>query len=74
VFEGAAGRSNVDELRAMARASTSSKARFFPVRGTDHFTLLAPLNRLIASKILTDDGQTCNLAFTEAEVNEAAGR
>jgi acetyl esterase/lipase len=74
VFEGAAGRGNVDDLRAMARASTNPRARFFPVRGADHFTLLAPLNRLIATRILADDGPSCNLRFTEDEVNQAVGK
>ena len=74
VFEGAAGRSNVDELRAMARISTNAKVRFYPVRGADHFRLLAPVNRLVASKILTDDGPTTNLSFTEDELNQAVGK
>ena len=74
MFEGTARPGNVDSLRAMARASTNPKAHFLPVQGADHFSLLAPLTRLIAAKILRDDGPTCNLTFTEEEVNKAALR
>ena len=56
-------------LRAMARANTNPKAQFFPVRGATHFSILAPATRLIADKILRDDGATSNLSFTEEELN-----
>jgi hypothetical protein len=35
------------------------------VKRANHFNLLAPLNRLIAEKILRDTGATRNLTFTE---------
>jgi hypothetical protein len=54
----------------MARSSTNEKVHFFPVRGANHFNILAPTNRLIAEKILRDDGPTCNLTFTEEELNK----
>jgi acetyl esterase/lipase len=73
VFEGTAD-GNLECLRAMARASTNPLAHFHPVRGANHFSLLAPTNRLIASKILRDDGPATNLAFTEAELNRPFGR
>jgi len=69
VFEGTQ-RGNLDSLQTMARTSKNPKVKFFPVRGANHFSLLAPTNRLIAEKILRDDGPTCNLAFTEDEVNK----
>jgi alpha/beta superfamily hydrolase len=72
VFEGTGG--NLESLQAMARASTNPKAHFLEVQGADHFSLLAPTTRLIAAKILRDDGPTCNLAFTEEEVSKAAGK
>jgi len=68
VFEGAEW-GNVDSLRAMERASINPKIRFHPVKGADHVTVLAPTTRLIAGKILRDDGQTTNIAFTEEELN-----
>ena len=73
VFEGTA-RGNIDALQAMAKVSTNPKAHFLPVRGADHFNLLAPVNRLIATKILRDEGAISNLAFTEDEVNRVMGR
>jgi hypothetical protein len=54
----------------MAKSSTNAKAHFFGVRGANHFDLLAPTNRLIAQKILRDDGPTCNLTFSEEEVGK----
>jgi dipeptidyl aminopeptidase/acylaminoacyl peptidase len=74
IFEGTIKSANLNSLQAMARASTNPKAHFLPVRGADHFSLLAPTTRLIAARILRDDGPTCNLTFTEEEVNKAAGR
>jgi pimeloyl-ACP methyl ester carboxylesterase len=73
VFEGTVD-GNLDSLQAMARASTNPKAHFYPVKGATHFSLLAPVNRFLAQKILKDDGAQTNLAFTEAEVNQAVGK
>ena len=73
VFEGDAS-PNVRDLRAMAGASSNPKAHFYPVRGVDHFSILAPMNRFLAQKILKDDGPQTNLAFTEDEVNQAVGK
>jgi dipeptidyl aminopeptidase/acylaminoacyl peptidase len=73
VFEGTS-QGNLDCLQAMARASSNPLAHFYPVRGANHFSILAPTNRLIAAKILRDDGPTTNLAFTEAELNRPFGR
>jgi Fe-S cluster assembly iron-binding protein IscA/dienelactone hydrolase len=69
VFEGTEG-GNVDSLQSMARSSKNPKVQFFEIRGANHFDLLAPTNRLIAEKILRDTGPTCNLAFTEVELNK----
>lgn len=63
-------RGNVPALQAMARASTNAKLRFLLVNGADHFSILAPVNNLLAAKILRDDGPECNLELTEAEVNK----
>lgn len=70
VFEGTDG--NVTDLRAMARTCTNPQVRFFEAKGSDHFAILAPVNRLVAGKILADTGPTCRLAFTEDEVTAAA--
>jgi Fe-S cluster assembly iron-binding protein IscA/alpha/beta superfamily hydrolase len=68
VFEGTDG--NLSALQAMARSSKNPKVRFFEIKGTDHFGVLAPTNRLIAAKILRDTGPTCRLAFTKEELNK----
>jgi dipeptidyl aminopeptidase/acylaminoacyl peptidase len=73
VFEGTS-QGNVESLRAMQRASTNPLAHFYAVRGANHFSILAPTNRLIAAKILRDDGPTTNLAFTEDELSRPFGR
>jgi acetyl esterase/lipase len=68
VFEGTVG-GNLDSLRAMERASTNPKIRFYPVKGATHVSVLAPTARLIAGKILRDDGPATTIAFTEEELN-----
>lgn len=73
VFEGTA-QGNLESLQAMAKASTNPKVHFYPVRGADHFSVLARTTRLIAQKIEADTGDQCNIAFTEAEVNKLFGR
>jgi pimeloyl-ACP methyl ester carboxylesterase len=73
VFEGT-DRGNIDSMQEMARASTNPQAHFLPVRGANHFSILAPVNRLIAEKVLRDDGLECNLAFTGDEVNKLFAR
>ena len=73
VFEGTV-QGNLDSLQAMARSSQNPKLHFHPVKGANHFSVLAPTNRLIAQKILRDDGPTANLAFTEEELGKPFGR
>jgi acetyl esterase/lipase len=73
VFEGTV-QGNIGDLQEMARTSTNPKAQFFPVRGASHFSILAPTNRLIAAKVMLDDGPTCNLAFTAEEVSKPFGK
>lgn len=65
---------NILPLRAMATSSKNARAHFFEVKGASHFSILSPVNRLIAEKILHDDGAECNLAFTEAELNKPFGK
>jgi dienelactone hydrolase len=74
VFEGTDGQSNIGSLDAMARATKNPMVHFLPVRGTDHFSVLAPANELIARKVLADRGAQCNIAFTEAELKTLASR
>jgi dipeptidyl aminopeptidase/acylaminoacyl peptidase len=69
VFEGT-NQGNLRALQTMARTSTNPQVHFFQVRGATHFSTLAPTTRLIADKILRDDGPACNLSFTEEEVSK----
>jgi pimeloyl-ACP methyl ester carboxylesterase len=69
VFEGTV-QANIDSLQSMARSSTNPKAHFLAVRGANHFSVLAPTNRLIAERILRDDGPVCNLTFAEEELSK----
>jgi acetyl esterase/lipase len=73
VFEGTV-QGNIDSLQAMSRSIKNPNAHFLAVNGANHFSILAPTNRLIAEKILRDDGSTCNLAFTEQELSKHFGK
>jgi hypothetical protein len=54
----------------MAQASANLLIRFHPVRGLSHFSILAPVNELIAAKILRDEGPATNLAFSAEELGK----
>lgn len=41
------------------------------VAGGTHFSILQPLNHMLALKILSDTGPTCSISITDAEVEEA---
>lgn len=60
---------NVDSVRAMAGGTKNSEVRFFVVKGANHFSVLAPVNEVIARKILADDGPKTNVSFTQQELN-----
>jgi len=74
VFEGARRDSNIRELHSMSRASKNAQIHFHPVKGADHFSILAPVSRLIAAKILSDDSAAPNIAFASKELSEAAAK
>jgi len=66
VFEGSLG--NVTSLQVLTMASRNRTVHFNPVRGGDHFNILAPVNRLLAAKVLSDEGQECNITVSVPEV------
>jgi acetyl esterase/lipase len=70
VFEGTDEPCNIRSLQAMARASANPLIRFHPVKGLTHFSILAPVNELIAAKILHDEGSATNLAFSAEELGK----
>jgi len=69
VIEGASRPGNIGELTALSRASTNQFLHFVPVPNADHFSVLAPMTRLIAQKIQSDSGPECTLTFTELELS-----
>lgn len=69
VFEGTEQPANARALIALHRASRNPLLRLHPVKGADHFSVLAPVTRLVAGKVLRDTGPAANLAFTEQELN-----
>jgi acetyl esterase/lipase len=73
VFEGTID-GNVAALQRMARESTVPDARFLPVRGADHFSVLAPVTRLLAGKVLRDTGPECDITVTEQELSRLFAR
>ncbi len=74
VFEGTEGGSNIESMRAMAKVSKNPLNHFLTVKGTDHFSILAPVNEIIAARILRDQGPATNLTFSEDELGRSAGR
>ncbi len=68
VLEGAGG--NVDSLRLLRQLNQNPQTRFFEVAGTDHFGILAPVNELIARKLLADRGPRLNLTLTSDELDQ----
>ncbi|MBI3861079.1 MAG: prolyl oligopeptidase family serine peptidase [Planctomycetia bacterium] len=66
VIEGSKG--NTSSVEAMAASSTNPQAHFVKVRGANHYTVLEPANRVLAEKILKDDGPECNLSVTADEI------
>lgn len=43
----------------------------FIISGGDHFSIILPITRLIASKVLADTGEACNIQVTPEEVQTA---
>ena len=71
VFEGTEKRSNIDSVMALSRASRNPLVHFHPAKCADQFSILAPVSRPVASKILRDDGVSSNIKFTENELTGA---
>jgi hypothetical protein len=42
---------------------------FHLVANASHFSILAPVNRMIAQKINEDTGAACNIAFSKEELS-----
>lgn len=68
VFEGTINPSNIDSLRAMKSTSTNPLVKFYPVAGASHFSILAPVNQMVAQRILQDSGPQLNIDFNDKEL------
>lgn len=68
VFEGTEG-GNIFALREFARATNNAQVHLYEIRGADHFSILAPLTRLIARKIIADDGPVASIEFSTRELD-----
>jgi pimeloyl-ACP methyl ester carboxylesterase len=73
VFEGTQ-EGNLESLLSMSRASSNPLLHFHPVNGATHFTIISPLNRVLAAKVLRDEGATTNISFSQQELNNLMGR
>ena len=71
VIEGSGG--NIAHLKTMQTSNRNPMIRFLAVRKKDHFSILAPGNELIASKILADTGTNMGITLTDADA-DAIGR
>ena len=69
VLEGTKSPSNVSALELMKKISKNDLVHFYPVEGASHFSILQPATKLVAEKILHDDGATSHIDFTETELN-----
>ena len=71
LIEGATGQGNIESLRAMQAANSNSKIQFLPVDGGDHFSIIAPVNRVLAQKIVADNGAQSAIKLSESELSDA---
>jgi acetyl esterase/lipase len=67
-IEGAKPVSNAPSLPFLVRGAGTAPLKTYAVAGVDHFSILAPVTRLIASKINGDTGPTTNITLSEAEL------
>ncbi len=71
VFEGTEAPGNIAALRALEKMPHPDALRFHAVDGMTHFSILQPMTRLIARKIVGDAGPAANIAFTPGEIEAA---
>lgn len=69
VFEGTKSPSNLSAVELMKKNCKNDLVHFCPVENASHFSILQPATKLMAEKILHDDGATSHIEFTDAELN-----
>ena len=60
---------NIRSVKLMEKSCTNPKVTFIEVLNGSHFTVLAPVNDLIAKKLINDTGAAGTLTLTSDEVN-----
>ncbi len=68
VIEGLNPPSNIKSLSMMQQSSANSALHFISVPGADHFSVLAPSNAVIASKIIKDSLSQEGFELLDAEI------
>ncbi len=69
LIEGSEG--NSSNLKNIERTSKNDNIHCYIMEGQDHWSVLAPLTRALAQKILSDTGTECNITITQEELDEA---
>ena len=69
LIEGSEG--NSQNLKRILEASQNDSIHGFIIPDADHFSVLAPVTRLLAQKTLADTGTRPNISVTQEELEEA---
>lgn len=69
LIEGSEG--NANNLKNIEKTSKNDKIHCYVIQDQDHFSVLAPLTRVVAQKILADTGAECNISITQEELDRA---
>lgn len=69
LIEGSEG--NSTNLKRMLQASKNDKINGYVIEDADHFSVLAPITRVLAQKILADTGAEPNISITQEELDAA---
>jgi alpha/beta superfamily hydrolase len=72
VFEGVRG--NRSSLEELSRAIHPPHVKFFTVDGANHFSVLQPVSKLIAKKIVADSGANPSLDISVADIKAAMAK
>lgn len=69
LIEGEGG--NAKNLKAIQEKSANDNIHCYIVDDADHFSVLAPITRLLAEKISSDTDTACSITLTDAELQTA---
>lgn len=68
VFEGAAG--NIESLEGMKQRNANPHVQFFSIASHDHFSVIAPLNELIARRIMEAGELPTPLSLSQSDLQQ----